>query len=298
MKKKKYKGIDELKNRYGYMFIAPWILGMALFFVIPMFQSVIYSFSSVKIVPDGVETTFVGLENYKKLLISDPNYMTWLRNSVTPIIYSLPIILLLSVVLAILLNQNFRGRLFFRSLYFLPVIIATGSVMKLLFMTTSDSITQVGVSDTLSENMIDVSDIIASLGLSGQVADYVNTVMGKIFDLLWSCGIQIVLFLAGLQSIPSSFYEVSKIEGATKWEEFWFITFPSLSRVTLLVALFTVIELITDQNSELVSQVYNGMRGAIYDSTSAMIWFYFAVCCVLMGTLLWAYRHFVMKRWE
>lgn len=292
------KGVAALRSRYGYVFIAPWILGMLLFFIIPIVQSIVFSFSSVKVVPGGVDREFVGAANYYSLLITDPNYTNWLRESILPMFYSLPIILLVSLVLALLLNQNFRGRLFFRAVYFLPVIIATGLVIDLLFMTTKSELTDVGVSDSFSAGMIEVSDVMAVLGLNARIADYVNLVIGRIFDLLWSCGIQIVLFLAGLQSVPSSLYEASKVEGATKWEEFWYITFPSLSRVTLLVTVFTMIELITDQNSPLVSAVYDNMRAAIYDTASAMIWFYFLICIAIMGIIVLAYNRLLMKRWE
>lgn len=292
------KGVAALRSRYGYVFIAPWILGMLLFFIIPIVQSIVFSFSSVKVVPGGVDREFVGAANYYSLLITDPNYTSWLRESILPMFYSLPIILLVSLVLALLLNQNFRGRLFFRAVYFLPVIIATGLVIDLLFMTTKSELTDVGVSDSFSAGMIEVSDVMAVLGLNARIADYVNLVIGRIFDLLWSCGIQIVLFLAGLQSVPSSLYEASKVEGATKWEEFWYITFPSLSRVTLLVTVFTMIELITDQNSPLVSAVYDNMRAAIYDTASAMIWFYFLICIAIMGIIVLAYNRLLMKRWE
>lgn len=297
-KKRKKSGIESLKNRYGFIFISPWLLGMLVFFLTPLVQSVIFSFSKITVVPGGIEKVFSGFSNYRDILVSDPNYLTELKQSVVEMIYSLPIILLLSIVLALMLNQNFRGRLFFRSLYFMPVIIATGQVIELIFLTTKSTMTDVGVSGAVSANMIDVSDIISSLGLTDRIADYVNTVMNKIFDLLWSCGIQIVLFLAGLQSIPATLYEASNVEGATKWEEFWFITFPSLSRVTMLVMIFTMIELLTNARSTLISTIYKNMQGAVYDRTSAMIWFYFLVSIAVMGFILLLYNRFLMRRWE
>lgn len=298
MRKKKYSGIERLKNRYGLIFVGPWILGMLLFFIIPVIQSVIYSFCEMTVSSGEIGTKFIGIANYRKILISDPQYTDQLISSVTPIFYSLPIILLLSMVLAILLNQKFKGRLFFRALYFLPVIIATGTVMELLFSTTRSGLTDIGVSDSFSSGMIDVSVIISQLGFSGQVAEYIMTVINRIFDLIWSCGIQTVLFLAGLQSIPSSIYEASKVEGANKWEEFWFITFPSLSRITLLVLVFTLIELITDESAPIVARVYDTMRTAVYDLSSAMIWFYFLICGTLMGVIVLLYNRLLMKRWE
>lgn len=297
-KKTKNKGIEKLKNRYGLIFVSPWIIGMLMFFVIPVIKSVIYSFSKVSVYSGDIEMSFVGLDNFRKILISDPHYIDQLVSSVSPLIYSLPIIILLSMVLAILLNQKFKGRLFFRALYFLPVIVATGAVIEYLFQTTRGGLTSIGVSDSFSAGMIDISQIVEQLGFSGKTAEYIMTVINRIFDLIWSCGIQTVLFLAGLQSIPSSIYEASKVEGANKWEEFWFITFPSLSRITLLVLVFTMIELITDERTELVSRVYDTMQTAVYDLSSAMIWFYFLVSGVIMAVIVILYNRLLMKRWE
>lgn len=297
-KQKRNRGITELKDRYGRMFTLPWLIGIIIFFIVPLAQSIWYSFSSMTVNENGVNTEFVGLGNYKKILLMDPKYTVWLKTSLTSFLYSLPIILLLSMVLAMLLNQKFKGRLFFRALYFLPVIIATGSVIKLLFMTTGSDLNGIGVSEAYSSNMFSVEDIVVWLQIDGQIAEYITTTISKIFDLVWSCGIQIVLFLAGLQSIPSSLYEASRVEGATKWEEFWFITFPMLSRVTLLVAVFTMVELITNERSTLVSQVYSMMRSGIYDKTSAMIWFYFLVSGSLMALAVFLYNRLLMKKWD
>lgn len=299
MKKvKKNRGINELKSRYGYLFTTHWIIGIVIFFAVPLIQSVIYSFSDIYVVSGGIKIDLVGLENYKQILLVDANYETWVKNSLTTYLYSLPIIILLSMVLAIILNQKFRGRLFFRALYFLPVIISTGAVINLIFKTTGSDMSDIGVSDAYSANMVSVDDIVKLLDISGEVADFITSTISKIFDLVWNCGIQIVLFLAGLQSVPSSLYEASKVEGATKWEEFWFITFPMLSRVTLLVAVFTMVELITSERTTLIKNVYSMMRAGNYDETSAMVWFYFLICGGIMGFLIFLYNRFLMKRWE
>ncbi|MBO5322129.1 MAG: sugar ABC transporter permease [Clostridia bacterium] len=299
MKKiKRNRGITDLKSRYGYLFTTHWIIGIVIFFALPLVQSIIYSFSKADVVAGGIKITFMGLDNYKQILFEDPNYEKWLKGSITSYLYSLPIIILLSMTLALILNQKFKGRLFFRALYFLPVIISTGAVINLIFKTTGSDMSDVGVSDALSANMISVDDIIKLFNINGAVAKYITSTISKIFDLVWSCGIQIVLFLAGLQSVPSSFFEASKIEGATKWEEFWFITFPMLSRVTLLVTVFTMVELITSERTTLIKNVYSMMRTGNYDESSAMMWFYFLICGGIMGIIVFLYNRFLMKRWE
>lgn len=298
MKKKHIKGIEARKSHYGFMFILPWVIGFVLFFFIPIIQSFVYSLSSIKITDKGLTTNFIAFDNYFYLIKEDPDYFKLLQSSIVTFLYSLPLIMIISMVLAIVLNQKFKGRVIFRALFFLPVIIASGVVMDLIFTTTSDSNTALGVSDSITANMFSVESIIQSLDLPVKIAMYIQTAVSSIFDLIWSCGIQIILFIAGLQSIPSSIYEASKVEGATKWEEFWFITFPQISRITLLVAIFTMLELFTDKRNLMISKSYTMMSAAIYDQTSAMLWLYFAVVAVIMGIAVGLYTKCLLKKWE
>ena len=297
-KLKKSRGIEELKSRYGFMFVLPWIIGLVMFFLYPLIQSIVYSFSDVAVSPGGVDIKFVGLKHYIEILKVDQNYTTELTTSLTSIVYSLPIILILSLVLAMMLNQKFRGRIFFRALYFLPVIIATGQVMKLVFETTDDSLTEMGVSGGMASGMITVEDLTGMLNMSTEVAKFITTTINDIFNLIWSCGIQIVLYLSGLQSIPATLYEASRVEGATKWEEFWFITFPMLSRITLLVGVFTMVELFINERTPLIERVYGSMLTGQYDKPSAMIWLYFIIVSAIMGVIIFLFNRFVMKRYE
>ena len=298
MKKKKYRSIEQLKSRYGYMFVAIWIVGFILFFAYPIILSILYSFSDVSLSNEGVSTEFIGITAYKYWLYEDPNYFNWLSADVTSMLYSLPIILLVSFVLALLLNQKFPGRLFFRALYFVPVIIATGVVLKLMFQTTSEDLAGAGVSAALTDSMFSIEDVTKWLDLPDQIATYVKTIINNIFDLLWNCGIQTVLFIAGLQSIPRTLYEASKVEGATKWEEFWFITFPSLGNVILLVGIFTMVDLFTNNRNQIIDKAYNLIYTGNFDSTSAMLWIYFVVVSIIMGLVLFLYNRFLLKRWS
>ena len=298
MKKKQIKGIEARKSRYGFMFILPWSIGFVLFFLIPIIQSFVYSLSTILLTENGIVTEFVGLKNYNYLINEDATYLKMLNTSLVGFLYKLPLILVVSIVLSLVLNQKFKGRVVFRALFFLPVIIATGVVLELVFRTTADSTTALGVSDSITSNMFSVESIMQSLDLPSQIAGYIKTAVSSIFDLIWECGIQIILFIAGLQSIPASIYEASKVEGATKWEEFWFITFPQLSRITLLVSIFTMLEVFADNRNELINSAYIKMSAGIYDESSAMLWVYFAAVAVVMGILVAAYNKFLLKKWE
>ena len=298
IKKKKMKSIEHIKSSYGWLFISTWLVGVVLFFAIPVIQSIIYSFSQMTITEDGINTVNVGLKNYNYIINEHTDYLNWLTRSITNFLYSLPVIVMLSMVLALLLNQKFRGRLFFRALYFMPVIIATGVVIDLISGMSGSDMTSSSVNESVSGGMFSVQDVIAVLDLPPQVAEFVQKIISDIFNLIWNSGIQTVLFLAGLQSIPATLYEASKVEGATKWEEFWFITFPMLSNVTLLVIIYTMVELFVSNKNVVVAHVYSLMRAAVYDQTSAMMWFYFISIGVVMGIIVGAYKKFLQNRWS
>lgn len=294
-KERKLRGVEALKSRYGLMFVSIWIIGFALFFFTPLCQSIAYSFSEVVVGSESYK--FVGFEHYKVLLKEDPHYIKNLTSSITSIAYSLPLILVVSLVLALILNQKFPGRLFFRAVYFLPVIIATGVVMQYLtgYATSFSEQTDASV----SQNMMNVSDIMNVLNLPVGIATHVQRIISNIFSFVWKSGIQIVLFIAGLQSVPASLYEASRVEGASPWEDFWFITFPMLSRVTLLVGVFTMIELFTDEAmSPIIKSARLQMQSGVYDSSSAMLWMYFLVVAAIMGIVLFLYNRMLMRRWE
>ena len=296
--KRRNQGITKLKSRYGLLFVTPWLIGFILFFAMPAVQSILYSFSDVQLTGEGLQIGLVGLKHYRYALLENPNYVTNMWSSVGTILYSLPFILLISLVLALILNQKFRGRLFFRALFFLPVIISTGIVLNLMFLTTGSDMTGASASESLTGNMFSVADVISVLNLPAVISDYVEQVINSIFDLIWSSGIQIVLFIAGLQAIPASLYEASRVEGATKWEEFWFITFPMLSQVPLLVALFTMVEQLTSSRNALVSQLFQLMKAGLYDETSAVLWAYFVIVGAVMGLVLGLYNRILIKRWS
>jgi ABC-type sugar transport system permease subunit len=298
VKNRKYRSIEWRRSRFGYFFTLHWSIGFILFFAVPVIQSIIYSFSDVVLSTDGVQTDFVGIINYKDLLTVDPNYNTDLSQAMGTFLYSLPVILLLSIVIALLLNQKFKGRVFFRALYFTPVIIASGVVIKLMFQTTSSDLVSAGVSSSITDSMFTVEDVVTWLNLPDAIAEYVKIIINTIFDMVWSCGVQIVLIIAGLQSIPRSLYEASRVEGASKWQEFWFITFPSLGSVMLLVIVYTTVDLFASTQNTIVGKAYSMMSSGVYDTASAMLWFYFLVVGVVMGILLFAYNRILMKRWQ
>lgn len=298
MKKRKHVGIETLKSRYAFIFLAPWIIGIIFFFIFPILQSGYFSFSTVSIGVDGVSTKFLGFDNFKYVLFKDTQYIDKFVSSITDILISVPFILIVSLILAVLLNNKFKGRLFFRSLYFMPVIIASGAVLELYLGAASSNATEVAVNDSISFGMIDFSAVFASLNLPTVIGNYISIALDNLFMLVWQSGIQIILFIAGLQSIPDLLYEVSKVEGATKWEEFWFITLPMLGRTMFLVIVFTIVENITKSNNEIISHGYNFFNNLDFGKGSAALWLYFLVVGLIMAIVLLLYNKVFLKRWS
>ena len=294
--KKKHKSYEVMRQRYGYTFVAHWILGLLLFSIVPIIESLIYSFESIKITDHGFETKFVGFKNFKYLLVSDPNYVDNLADSVMSIIYSLPMIVALSLILAVLLNHRYRGRAVFRLIFFLPVIFSSSIVVKLL----SDPSINAPIFNMTAEGegVFDYYAILGQLSIPAQIRDILVFFISNSINLTWSCGIQTILFLAGLQGISDSLYEVSKIEGATKWQEFWMITVPMLRSILSLVVIYTMIALFTSANNKIMMDAVQLTKETNYETVSAMLWFYFVIVIAVIGIVMLFYNKRFVKKWE
>lgn len=299
MRFNKHRGIDSIKKRYGLIMVSPWIFGMLVFFIIPIAQSIYFSFSNVNLDANGLVLDFIKLDNYKILLTEDPNYVKFLFSDFKSIFISLPFILIISLVLALLLNGEYKGRIFFRGVFFLPAIIASGIVLKLFLEAAASGAKEIVASDTVSfEMMFDFKELLTGLNLPEMIEEYLSLALSNIFMLVWQSGIQTILIIAGLQSISDSLYEVAKVEGATKWQEFWFITIPMLGRTILLVIIFTVVELAADNSRQVIGTSYSQMKLLKYGIGSSMLWLYFLLVGVVVALVLFIYNKFCLKRWS
>ena len=302
--KKKKRGIEAHKRVVGRLFILPWEIGMLIFVIVPLILSIVYAFCEVRLELGGMVYDFIGLGNFNYLLGEDPYYTDMLLSSLATLLYSVPIIIAISMILGIVLNQKFRGRTVMRAVFFLPVIIAAGIVLNILTTPISGQppIIQLGSGSatTMSDsaNYLDATALLEGLRFPEAVTKVMSKYITMIFNLLWHCGIQIVLFISGLQTIPESLYEVSKIEGASKWEEFWMITFPMLRDVTLLVTVFTVVEEMVSTTNEVMSNAQSMIGQQRYDLPAAMIWFYFVCVLVICGVLLVPLFRSFKRKWD
>ena len=215
----------------GWMFVLPWIVGVIPFFIIPLISTLYYSLGELKLAAGGIDVTFLGGENYLALFTKDPTFVKELVGSLKTMLTESFMILVFGLFFALLLNQKFHGRTVARAILFLPVIVTSGVV---IFILKNDSTASSLMSGGGSQGFIQltaVSQLLSRIGLGQEFVDTVTGLMSSIFDLLWKCGVQTLLFLSGLQSVPSSFYEAASVKGASSWEKFWKITFPSIAPV-------------------------------------------------------------------
>lgn len=281
---------------YGRMFILPWEIGFVIFFVIPLVQSLTFVFSNVKIGEHNFNTTWTGLENINYVLFQSEGYMDNLISALTSFTYSIPLVVALSLIVGVILNQKFKGRIVFRSIFFLPVIIATGVVMQYIQGDNVAAAMREGGA-AAGGNGVDVTAILEGMHLTPQITDFLVGFVNQIFDLFWDCGVQIVLFISGLQSIPEQLYEVCRVEGANKWEEFWYVTFPMLSGTTMLVMIFTAIEIFTDATNPVMRQGLGLLQQTEYSWSAAMLWVYFALVGAILGLAVLLLQKFVFSKW-
>ncbi len=298
---RKKRGFERKKALYGFTFCIPWLIGMISFFVIPLFKSIWYTFCDVQFgLMGGIETDFLGIENLKYVMKQDPYYSLNLGESISTFAFSFPIIIILSLFFAVLLNQKFKGRMFVRGIFFLPVIIATGVVMENLTSSVSGqpAMQQIGSAGGYAVSAVDFNEILGNLDIPESLITLISDYIGKVFNIVWKTGIQTVLFLSGLQTIPDQHYEVSRIEGATKWEEFWFVTIPSLKNIILLVMMFTMVDLFVTVESPVVNQAFEWINSMSYGLSSAALWAYMAIAMAISGVVLVVYKKCCLDRWE
>lgn len=304
MKKRKKLSLEQQSERNGFIFVLPWFIGFVLFFLYPVLQSLLFCFTNVDITTNGFKLSFIGLDNFDYAFFRSPQYVDNLVDTLSSFAYQIPIVMILSLIIAIVLNPKFKGRTFFRGMFFIPVIISTGVVMQ--YIAGNSSMGELrNVSSDLEANsvylsgLIDFNKVFEQLNLPSEITKLITGYVNDIFDLVWNCGIQILLFICGLQTIPDQLYEVSRVEGATKWEEFWYITFPSLGNTIVLVLVFTAIDFCVNTGNKVMSQAYEIlMKQQVYGKSAAMMWSYFAVAAIIIGVVFVLFYKYCLKKWE
>lgn len=277
--------LDRRESLAGYLFTLPFTVGFILFFLGPFIQSVVFSLNDLVIVPKGYELNSVGFENYRYSLFVHPIFVRTFVDQVVGMVTSVPAVLTFSFFAAVLLNQKFRGRMLARVIFFLPVILSAGIVLRLEqtdYMTSVLS-TPDGGSDSGVLSMASLSGFFMQLRLPQTLLTYIMSAVNSLAQIIRTSGIQILIFLAGLQSIPQSLFEAADVEGATKWESFWKITFPMLSPLILTNIVYTIIDSFTSPTNALVKLISDtAFGGAGYGVSTAMGCLYFLAVSVIL----------------
>lgn len=276
------------KELYGLLFVLPWIIGFILFFVRPLITSIVYSFQNMELTPEGLKGSFIGWENYFYALYKDPNFIREAVNSFVNMLYGVPLILVYSLFVAILIKNKFPGRGFMRAVSFLPVIIASGVLMQILKEDVFSQGMRGGVESVYLFTGTGISGLLVELGLGAGLIEVFNNVIARIFDLTWRSGVQVLLFLAGLHTIPSYLYEASSLEGARPWEQFWKVTLPMLTPMMLLNIVYTIIDTFTDYGNSVIMMIYNTAFSQIrFGYSSALAWLYCLAIAIFLGLVYW-----------
>lgn len=285
--KNKLAGLQKRKAISGYLFIAPFIIGFLAFMVKPLFQSLYMSFSDVQLGAGEFKNVWKGLDNYNYAFRVDANFVRLLTEELSRMaIYSVAI-MVFSFFVALVLNQKFKGRALVRSVFFLPVILASGVMLKL----DSDNALMAAVAATVEVNaggttgITDaLQNILRTTGVGVRAFETLFEVINNIYDVAISSGIQIIIFLSGLQTISVSMYEAADIEGCTKWESLWKITFPMVSSLFLVNWIYTVVDFCMRSDNEVIDKITTYMNVNLnYGLASAMAWTYFVLVMAIIG---------------
>ncbi len=277
------KSLQSRKSRAGFLFCLPFLIGIAFFFLKPAIASLFYAFGTLSFTSAGLKMEFIGLDNFKKALFLDPIYVRTIVESIKDMVIRVPVILMLSLFVAVLLNQRFRGRVFFRAVFFLPVIVVNGIIMEILQSDyLSNEILQ-GQAGSGLFNTVSSSSILLSLGFSEDVIKVLMPFAYDIFDLVWSSGVPILMFLASLQTVPSQLYEVARIEGATNWEQFWKITFPMISPMLLMNTVYIIADFFTTSTNPVIKLINNQTSNMRFEYASGLSWMYFVVVGIIVA---------------
>lgn len=275
------------KSLYGYVFIAPWLIGTLLIFAYPITYSITISFSEIVNVTEN-KLQFVGLANYVRALVEDVTFVPTYLATIQETLIHTPLINVFAMYIALLLNRDIRCRGLFRATFFLPVMLGTGFIMQQLLGQKVDADAMEMARGLLLPEQL-------TLYLGPSVTNFIQQFLSQITVILWKSGVQIIIYLAGLQSISASLYEAAQVDSATEWEIFWLITLPMMAPMILLNLIYTVVDSFTNVSNPIVSYIYQiGFEGpSQFEYASAMSWFYFVFVILLIGVIFLIMRRFV-----
>ncbi|MDR0442511.1 MAG: sugar ABC transporter permease [Treponema sp.] len=273
----------------GYLFILPFVIGFIAFMLFPLLESLqmVFSNVSIDIVKHGFSMRFIGLDNLKRVLAIDPEFNRLLTEEILRMGLIVPAIIIFSLFIALILNQEFKARGFVRAVFFLPVILSSGVMIGLetnnsLLSSMAEIIKEGNLMKTSITGVLE--KILATEGATADFMKYIFRIVNQIYDIAMASGIQIIIFLSALQTIPPSMFEAARIEGATSWECFWKITFPMVSSLILVNVVYSVVDYFIRTDNRVMEKISLTMvRLMEFGFSTAMAWVYFLAVIVIIG---------------
>lgn len=284
--KKTLAGLQKRKAISGYIFISPFLVGFAVFMVKPLLQSLYMSFCNVEIAAGVINPVFTKIDQYKYALTIDPQFNQLLVQEFTRMLTNSLAIMVFSFFVALILNQEFKGRALVRAIFFLPVILSSGVILGLETNNSLMAQMQTDINEAVSGISITatVENLLRTANVGTKLFEQVFSIIDGIYDVAIASGIQIIIFLSGLQTISSSMYEAADIEGCTAWESLWKITFPMISSMFLVNWVYTIIDFCMRSDNQVIDKINRVMITDInYGLASAMSWLYFLIVMAFVG---------------
>ncbi len=288
-KRHKSTSLDAKKSRAGYAFVAPFLIGVILVYLPILLDSIWFSFYERESTGTLINH---GFEYYKKALALDSAFISKLLDALAELVFQVPAIIIFSLFIAVVLNQKMLGRAVFRAIFFVPVIIATGLMESINVQDKLTGENMEGGSSDGSEinnssnqliSTMDVEALFRMMKFGGELVDVVVELVNGIYDIVNYSGVQMLIFLAGLQSISPAIYEACRIDGATGWETFWKVTFPMISPMILVNTVYTIIDSFTRSKS--VMMEYLTTLEGTDARQSAESWLYFIAVILILAVV-------------
>lgn len=295
MRKKAVGALIRKRGKYGYFFTAPFIIGAACFILMPVVMSILFSFSQVQPTVEGFQLHFTGLQNYRYLFLEDPEFTRTLTETVLEMAKNVPVVVIFSFFIASLLNQKFHGRTLVRAILFLPLIVSSGLVMQMKSGVVAGELVSGKGSETVAVDFAAAfSESLSQFKMGPSFISLLVSAINNISTILAMSAIPIIIFLAGLQSISTSIYEASYVEGATAWEVFWKISLPMISPLILVTILYCVVDSFTSVTNTMITSIRSVcFTDFSFGIGSAMTWVYLFVVAVLMLMVFAVINRFV-----
>lgn len=267
---------EKRKRLNGYLFTAPFAVGTVVFFLYPLIMSIVLAFTNFKGAAEFNNLVWVGVENFRSIFVTDVHFIPNFKDSVVDTLINTPLIILVSLILAICINKKIRARGIFRLIFFLPFVLGSGMIYQTLMYTQSAS------KDFVMLNGISVPELFSKY-FGPSMMNLITAFLQRSTTVFWKSGLQILLFLSALQSVSPSIYEAAYCDGASEWKNFWFITLPMLTPTILVNTIYTMIDSFSDINNTMMTyfnKVAFDQNNKSY--ASAMIWIYLAFIMVVV----------------